>query len=108
MSAQGSAAGSGVVVYGRAGCGQCFATQRVMQTCGIEFSYKDVDADPAAARQARAMAERVGQSALPLVSAGGQEWSGFRKERIEAISPPRVGRQAAGGVGRARGLAMSA
>ncbi|WP_314457321.1 glutaredoxin family protein [uncultured Actinomyces sp.] len=81
---------SDVVVYGRANCVQCTATGRKLQAVGVDYAYRDVS-DPAAAREAQQVAERLGVRQLPLVVAGDQEWAGYRPDRIARLSPPEVG-----------------
>lgn len=80
-----------VVVYGRPGCGQCYATTIALKARGVDFTYRDVSTDEAAARRAERIAAELGSRQLPLVTAGDRAWAGFRKDRIDSLGPPMVG-----------------
>lgn len=81
-------ADTGVVVYGRPGCGACLATRCVLASRGVGFIWRDVSADESAAAQAETIAGRIGSRHLPVVVLGGRERAGFRKERLDAITSP--------------------
>lgn len=76
-------------VYGRGDCAACAATRRKLDALGVTYRYLDVSS-PAAAGQARRIAERVGSRRLPLVVAGDRMWSGFRKAELESLRPVRT------------------
>lgn len=74
--------GAHVVVYGRAGCQACLATERALQRAGVEFEVVDLDRSPAALRLVRALEFTT----APVVTTGREWWSGFRPDRIKAVT----------------------
>ncbi|PYF96381.1 ribonucleoside-diphosphate reductase class Ib glutaredoxin subunit [Georgenia satyanarayanai] len=74
--------GAHVVVYGRAGCEACRATERALQRAGVEFEVVDLDRNPAALRLVQALEFTT----APVVTTGREWWSGFRPDRIKAVT----------------------
>ncbi|MDO4899450.1 glutaredoxin family protein [Actinomyces sp.] len=95
-----------VVVYGRPGCGACFATKRALTARGVDFAWRDISVDPAAARKAQEIAGRLGERSLPIVTTDRDAWAGFRKDRIGAL-PPDVGGRSRPAATPTREFAMS-
>ncbi|WP_043650928.1 glutaredoxin-like protein NrdH [Cellulosimicrobium cellulans] len=71
-----------VVVMGKKSCVQCDATYRALDKKGIEYSVVDVAQDAAALERVR----ELGYLQVPVVVAGDDHWSGFRPDRINALS----------------------
>ena len=59
-----------VVVYGTSGCAASQMVRRYLDRLGIPYSYRDMEADPAAARQVRWWTG--GSFSHPTVQIGGQ------------------------------------
>lgn len=72
-----------VTVYGKPLCVQCDATKRSLNSQRIEFDYIDVSEDPDALAKIKAM----GYLQVPVVVAGEERWSGFRPDKLKALSP---------------------
>ncbi|AMT72192.1 MULTISPECIES: glutaredoxin-like protein NrdH [Mycobacteroides] len=71
-----------IVVYTKPGCVQCDTTKKALQRAGIPYRAVDVDADPAAQDEVRAL----GYSSLPVVVLpNGRHWAGFRPDRIAEL-----------------------
>jgi glutaredoxin len=75
-----------VKVYGTPGCQSCRATERWLQSRGIEFTYVHLEQFPDVAERFRA----AGHKTLPVVSVtwpgdpgASAEWSGFRPSVLE-------------------------
>ncbi|MTG90854.1 glutaredoxin-like protein NrdH [Cellulosimicrobium sp. BIT-GX5] len=67
---------------GKKSCVQCDATYRALDKKGIEYSVVDVTQDAAALERVR----ELGYLQVPVVVAGDDHWSGFRPDRINALS----------------------
>ncbi|WP_139738214.1 glutaredoxin family protein [Actinomyces wuliandei] len=78
---------SHATVYTRPGCPQCDATTTRMDRQGITYTLRDVR-DQQAAAEARRVAQHTGTSQLPLVTAQGRAWSGYRPDHIDALTRP--------------------
>ncbi|MEE6289287.1 glutaredoxin family protein [Georgenia sp. MJ173] len=74
--------GAYVVVYGRAGCQACWATERALQRAGVDFEVVDLDGNPVALRLVKALEF----TSVPVVTTGREWWSGFRPDRIRAVT----------------------
>ena len=71
----------GVTVYSRPRCVQCTATEKALRAKGISFEMVDVTLDNSAVRKVQSLGYRQ----LPVVSVGGQHWSGFRPDKISTL-----------------------
>lgn len=76
-----------ITIYTQNDCVQCHATKRAMESRGLAFEMVNVDHEPEAADELRAMGFRQ----LPVVVAGETKWSGFRPDLINRLpSAPSV------------------
>ena len=71
-----------VVVYTLPSCVQCDSTKRMLERNNIEFETVDMSQDA----DALEMVKALGYSAAPVVIAGEDHWSGFRLDKIQALS----------------------
>ena len=71
-----------VTVYSKPSCVQCNATYRALDNKGINYQVIDVTADDAAAEYVK----RLGYMQAPVVVTDDEHWSGFRPDKIEALS----------------------
>ena len=71
-----------VTVYTLPACVQCDSTKRMLQRNEIEYEEVDMSQDPIALE----MVKTLGYTAAPVVVAGDEHWSGFRLDRIQALS----------------------
>jgi glutaredoxin-like protein NrdH len=71
-----------VTVYTLPSCVQCDSTKRMLQRNQIEYSEVDMSQDPVALE----MVKTLGYTAAPVVVSGQEHWSGFRMDKIQAIS----------------------
>ena len=71
-----------VTVYTLPACVQCDSTKRMLQRNQIDYEEVDMSQDPVALE----MVKTMGYTAAPVVVAGDDNWSGFRMDRIQAIS----------------------
>jgi glutaredoxin-like protein NrdH len=75
-----------VTVYTKPACVQCNATYRALDTQGIAYQKVDITVDSVS----RDYVMALGYLQAPIVVAGTQHWSGFRPDRIKALSAPAV------------------
>ena len=71
-----------VTVYTLPACVQCYSTKRMLQRNQIDYEEVDMSQDPVALEMVKTMC----YTAAPVVVAGDDHWSGFRMDRIQAIS----------------------
>ena len=71
-----------VTVYTKPACVQCNATYKALEKQGIEFEKVDITLDS----EARDYVMALGSLQAPVVVAGNDHWSGFRPDRIKALS----------------------
>lgn len=71
-----------VKVYTLPACVQCDSTKRMLQRNQIDYEEVDMSQDPVALE----MVKTMGYTAAPVVVAGEEHWSGFRLDRIQALS----------------------
>jgi glutaredoxin-like protein NrdH len=71
-----------VTVYTLPSCVQCDSTKRMLQRNQIEYAEIDMSQDPVALE----MVKTLGYTAAPVVVSGQEHWSGFRMDKIQAIS----------------------
>ncbi|BDD82400.1 NrdH-redoxin [Tsukamurella pulmonis] len=74
---------SNVTVYTKPACVQCTATYRALDKAGIEYTAVDISVD----EEAREYVLALGYLQAPVVVVDGVEhWSGFRTDRIKALT----------------------
>ena len=71
-----------ITVYTKPACVQCTATYRALDKAGIEYDVVDISENP----EARDYVMALGYLQAPVVVAGDETWSGFRPERIKALT----------------------
>ena len=76
-----------VIVYGTPWCGACKAAKRYLASKHIPYAYKNIESDPAAARELRAKAARLGIPAdrVPILDVRGRLLIGFDRARLDAM-----------------------
>lgn len=74
-----------VILYGTSWCGSCRAARSFFQTKGIRFVDRDVEKEPAAAREMVALQQRYGlrRGVVPLILIDGHPYQGFSRMQIE-------------------------
>lgn len=72
-----------VTVYSKPLCVQCDATERALAKAGIAYTVVDVTEDAAALAKIKAL----GYAQAPVVITNEDHWSGFRPDRIKALTP---------------------
>lgn len=70
-----------ITVYSKPRCVQCDATYRALDKHGVDYQVVDVSADA----EALDYIVSLGYSQAPVVMVGGDHWSGFRPDRINAV-----------------------
>jgi glutaredoxin len=83
-----SAPGTPVVtVYGTSWCGACRAARQYFSEHKIPFADKDIEADPAAARELAEKASKMGipTDRVPVLDVRGRLLLGFDRARVEAL-----------------------
>jgi glutaredoxin len=88
--AQGSFGDAGppvVTIYGASWCGACKEAKAYLRARRIPFAERDIERDPAAARELRAKASRLGIGAdrIPVLDVRGRLLVGFDRARLEAL-----------------------
>lgn len=86
----GAAAAEGdvvVTVYGTSWCGACKEARRYLAERKIPFADKDIEKDPAAARELAEKAARLGvpSDRVPILDVRGRLLVGFDRGRLEAL-----------------------
>lgn len=71
-----------ITVYSKPSCVQCDATYRALDRRGAEYTVVDITEDAAALEMVRGL----GYLQAPVVVAGDAHWSGFRPDRIAALT----------------------
>jgi glutaredoxin/predicted small lipoprotein YifL len=76
-----------VTVYGTSWCGACRAARQYLSERKIPFADKDVERDPAAARELADKAGKLGipTDRVPIIDVRGRLLQGFDRARIEAL-----------------------
>jgi len=76
-----------VTVYGTSWCGACRAARQYLTEHKIPFADKDVERDPAAARELADKASKMGvpTDRVPVIDVRGRLLLGFDRARIEAL-----------------------
>lgn len=71
-----------ITVYTLPSCVQCDSTKRVLTKNGIEFNTVDLSTNETAME----MIKTLGYQAAPVVIAGDDHWSGFRPDKLSALT----------------------
>ena len=71
-----------VTVYTKPGCVQCNATYKALDKAGIAYEKVDISIDD----EAREYVLALGYLQAPVVVTDSEHWSGFRPDRIKALS----------------------
>ena len=71
-----------VTVYTLPACEQCDSTKRMLKSIDVDYEEVDMSQDPVALE----MVKTLGYTAAPVVVSGDDHWSGFRMEKIQALS----------------------
>lgn len=71
-----------VTVYTLPSCVQCDSTKRMLKSIDVDYQEVDMSQDPVALE----MVKTLGYTAAPVVVSGDDHWSGFRMEKIQALS----------------------
>ena len=76
-----------VTVYGTSWCGACREARRYLAARKIPFADKDIERDPAAARELRDKAAKLGipTDRVPILDVRGRLLIGFDQARVEAL-----------------------
>jgi glutaredoxin len=76
-----------VIVYGTPWCGACKAAKKYLAGKHIPYAYKDIESDPAAARELQAKAARMGvpTDRVPILDVRGRLLLGFDRARLDAM-----------------------
>ncbi len=76
-----------VTVYGAPWCGACKAAKEYLASRHIPYAYKDIENDPAAARELQAKAEKMGipTDRIPILDVRGRLLVGFDPARLNAM-----------------------
>jgi len=71
-----------VTVYTLPACVQCDSTKRMLQRNQVDYDEVDMSQDPLALE----MVKTMGYTSAPVVVADQEHWSGFRMDKIQALS----------------------
>ena len=71
-----------ITVYSKPLCVQCDATKRALNKAGIRYEAVDVTENPDALAKIKAL----GYAQAPVVITDDDHWSGFRPDRIKALT----------------------
>lgn len=71
-----------VTVYSAPWCGYCVAVKRYLDSRGVDYTEKDVDEDPANAREA---VDKSGQMGIPVLDIDGQIVVGYDRPTIDRL-----------------------
>ena len=71
-----------VTVYTLPSCVQCDSTKRMLKSIDVDYEEVDMSQVPVALE----MVKTLGYTAAPVVVSGDDHWSGFRMEKIQALS----------------------
>lgn len=76
-----------VILYGTPWCGACKAAKQYLATKHIPYAYKDIENDPAAARELQAKASKMGipTDRVPILDVRGRLLLGFDRARLNAM-----------------------
>ena len=71
-----------ITVYTKPACVQCNMTYKALDKAGLDYEVVDISEDT----EARDYVMALGYLQAPVVVADGEHWSGFRPERIKALT----------------------
>ncbi|AUX73523.1 glutaredoxin-like protein NrdH [Erwinia pyrifoliae] len=71
-----------IIIYTKDNCVQCNATKNALDKKGIDYQLINLDHEPAHAETLRSLGYRQ----VPVVVAEQEHWSGFRPDKILALS----------------------
>ena len=71
-----------ITLYTKPACVQCNATKKALDRAGLDYDTVDISAND----EARDYVMALGYVQAPVVEANGEHWSGFRPDRIKALS----------------------
>lgn len=71
-----------IIIYTKDNCVQCNATKNAMDKKGIAYQLINLDSEPAAVETLKSLGYRQ----VPVVMAADEHWSGFRPDKISALS----------------------
>lgn len=71
-----------VTVYTLPSCVQCDSTKRALKKIDVAYNEIDLSIDEDALNMVRAL----GYASAPVVVAGGEHWSGFRPDKLNALA----------------------
>jgi glutaredoxin len=76
-----------VTVYGTPWCGACKAVKQYLASKHVPFAYKDIENDPAAARELQEKAAKMGipTDRVPILDVRGRLLLGFDRARLDAM-----------------------
>jgi glutaredoxin len=76
-----------VILYGTPWCGACKAAKKYLASKHIPYAYKDIENDPAAARELQAKAAKMGipTDRVPILDVRGRLLLGFDQARLDAL-----------------------
>ena len=76
-----------VILYGTPWCGACKAAKQYLAAKHIPYAYKDIESDPAAARELAAKASKMGipTDRVPILDVRGRLLLGFDRARLDAM-----------------------
>jgi glutaredoxin len=85
--AAGDAGAPVVTIYGTSWCGACRAARQYLTERHIPFADKDIERDPAAARELSEKAAKMGipTDRVPVIDVRGRLLQGFDRARIDAL-----------------------
>lgn len=73
---------STVMFYGTKGCQPCRATQRKLDSLGVQYTYTDINTDEEALNRIKGL----GYQQVPVLVKGDVHFSGFQPDRIAALA----------------------
>ena len=71
-----------ITLYTKPACVQCTATKRALDKAGLEYDTVDISLDD----EARDYVMAMGHLQAPVIVAGDENWSGYRPDRIRALT----------------------
>jgi len=71
-----------IIIYTKNNCVQCNATKNAMDKKGIDYQLINLDNEPAHVETLKSLGYRQ----VPVVMAEQDHWSGFRPDKIMALS----------------------
>jgi glutaredoxin-like protein NrdH len=71
-----------ITVYTKPACVQCNMTYKALEKAGLDYEVVDISEDT----EARDYVMALGYLQAPVVVVDGDHWSGFRPDRIKALT----------------------